>query len=41
MVDHSHAPALALQVDGRVVEVDDDGASLLEVLRDRMGIRGP
>jgi aerobic-type carbon monoxide dehydrogenase small subunit (CoxS/CutS family) len=28
-------------VDGREVEADDDGASLLEVLRDRLGIRSP
>src|SRR5882762_5067350 len=27
-------------VDGREVAVDDDGASLLEVLRDRLGVRG-
>src|SRR5689334_5286914 len=26
-------------VDGRAVNVDDDGASLLEVLRDRLGLR--
>ena len=32
---------IALEVDGRAVEVDDDGASLLEVLRDRLGVRGP
>lgn len=32
---------IALEVDGRPVEVDDDGASLLEVLRDRLGLRGP
>lgn len=30
---------LALEVDGRQVEVAEDGASLLEVLRDRLGIR--
>src|SRR5258706_2176294 len=28
-------------VDGRDVAVDDDGATLLEVLRDRLGIDGP
>src|SRR3989440_5943447 len=28
-------------VDGRPVSVDDDGASLLEVLRDRLGARSP
>jgi xanthine dehydrogenase small subunit len=32
---------IGLEVDGRQVEVDDDGASLLEVLRDRLGVRGP
>ncbi|MGH9149585.1 MAG: (2Fe-2S)-binding protein, partial [Acidimicrobiales bacterium] len=31
--------ALSLEVDGRLVEVADDGASLLEVLRDRLGLR--
>jgi len=31
--------ALAFVVDGRDVEVEDDGASLLEVLRDRLGLR--
>ncbi|MCU1373464.1 MAG: putative oxidoreductase, partial [Actinomycetia bacterium] len=35
------ATRIALEVDGRPVEVDDDGASLLEVLRDRLGIGGP
>jgi aerobic-type carbon monoxide dehydrogenase small subunit (CoxS/CutS family) len=30
---------LQLEVDGRQVEVPDDGASLAEVLRDRLGIR--
>ncbi len=30
---------LALQVDGRAVVVPDDGSSLLEVLRDRLGLR--
>ena len=30
-----------LRVDGRDVEVPDDGASLLEALRDRLGVRGP
>lgn len=33
--------SLAFHVDGRSVEVADDGASLLEVLRDRLGIRSP
>src|SRR5262245_34715566 len=32
-------PAIALTVDGRAVEVPDDGATLLTVLRDRLGIR--
>jgi len=32
---------IPFQVDGRDVEVADDGASLLEVLRDRLGIRSP
>ena len=32
---------IQLDVDGRQVEVPDDGASLLEVLRDRLGIRSP
>ncbi|HVE47642.1 MAG TPA: 2Fe-2S iron-sulfur cluster-binding protein [Acidimicrobiales bacterium] len=32
---------LTFQVDGRAVEVADDGASLLEVLRDRLGLRSP
>ncbi|HVF75304.1 MAG TPA: 2Fe-2S iron-sulfur cluster-binding protein [Acidimicrobiales bacterium] len=29
------------QLDGQQVEVDDDGSSLLEVLRDRLGVRSP
>lgn len=33
------AVPLAFRVDGRAVEVADDGASLLEVLRDRLGLR--
>src|SRR5437899_8934806 len=32
---------LQLRVDGRQVEVADDGGSLLEVLRDRLGMRSP
>jgi aerobic-type carbon monoxide dehydrogenase small subunit (CoxS/CutS family) len=32
---------LSLTVDGRPVEVDDDGSSLLDVLRDGLGIRSP
>ncbi|MDP9074284.1 MAG: 2Fe-2S iron-sulfur cluster-binding protein, partial [Actinomycetota bacterium] len=31
--------SLRFQVDGAHVEVADDGASLLEVLRDRLGLR--
>jgi xanthine dehydrogenase small subunit len=34
-------PCIALEVDGHTVEVPDDGTSLLEVLRDRLGVRGP
>src|SRR5258708_6056044 len=33
------ADAIQLQVDGRQVEFADGGASLLEVLRDRLGLR--
>ena len=32
---------VAFRVDGHDVEVPDDGASLLEVLRDRLGLRSP
>ena len=32
---------IEFEVDGRSVEVDEDGASLLEVLRDRLGLRSP
>ncbi|MBK5222129.1 MAG: 2Fe-2S iron-sulfur cluster binding domain-containing protein [Acidimicrobiia bacterium] len=32
---------IQFEVDGRQVEVPDDGASLLEVLRDRLGIHSP
>ncbi|MBX3314486.1 MAG: molybdopterin-dependent oxidoreductase [Actinobacteria bacterium] len=35
------APTIELVVDGRTVRVPDDGASLLEVLRDRVGAHGP
>ena len=35
------APTLSLRVDGIVVEVPDDGASLLEVLREHLGRRSP
>ncbi|HLT69888.1 MAG TPA: 2Fe-2S iron-sulfur cluster-binding protein [Acidimicrobiales bacterium] len=34
-------PPLTFTVDGRPVEVPDDGSSLLGVLRDRLGIRSP
>ncbi|MDP9418833.1 MAG: 2Fe-2S iron-sulfur cluster-binding protein, partial [Actinomycetota bacterium] len=33
--------SIAFEVDGRAVEVPDDGASLLEALRDRLGLRSP
>lgn len=33
--------SVAFTVDGRAVSVPDDGASLLEALRDRLGVRGP
>ena len=32
---------IPFRLDGRAVEVADDGASLLEVLRDRLGVRTP
>ena len=35
------AAPIQLTVDGRAVTVEDDGASLLEVLRDRLGVRSP
>jgi aerobic-type carbon monoxide dehydrogenase small subunit (CoxS/CutS family) len=38
-VSDASRPALALVVDGRAVSVPDDGASLLDVLRERLGIR--
>src|SRR5258708_26837737 len=37
---YPHRVQLRLRVDGRDVELDDDGGSLLEVLRDRLGRRG-
>ena len=40
-MDPADAPALRFTVDGAEVEVADDGATLLEVLRDRLGARGP
>ncbi|MBW3641994.1 MAG: 2Fe-2S iron-sulfur cluster binding domain-containing protein, partial [Actinobacteria bacterium] len=33
--------SIAFEVDGRAVEVPDDGASLLEALRDRLRVRSP
>ncbi|CAN5144914.1 hypothetical protein BH24ACT1_BH24ACT1_09050 [soil metagenome] len=35
------ADDIAFEVDGRAVVVPDDGASLLEALRDRLGLRSP
>src|ERR1043165_7617230 len=35
------AGVIELEVDGRQVQVPDDGASLLEVLRDCLGARSP
>ena len=35
------APTISLRVDGTDVEVPDDGASLLEVLREHLGCRAP
>ena len=43
-IDRTVAPVearIALELDGRPVEVADDGSSLLEVLRDRLGVRSP
>jgi xanthine dehydrogenase small subunit len=37
----SHPPTLSLVVDGDAVEVVDDGSSLLDVLRDQLGLRSP
>jgi aerobic-type carbon monoxide dehydrogenase small subunit (CoxS/CutS family) len=39
--DRSVVGELEFRVDGRDVRVVDDGSTLLEVLRDRLGIRGP
>ena len=36
-----NTPSLRLVVDGRSVEVPDDRSSLLDVLRDRVGVRSP
>jgi xanthine dehydrogenase small subunit len=41
MVDRGQHPTLQLEVDGRQVEVADDGASLLDVLRTTLGLRSP
>ena len=41
MAARSQPPGLSLVVDGQPVEVADDGASLLEVLRDRRSATGP
>jgi aerobic-type carbon monoxide dehydrogenase small subunit (CoxS/CutS family) len=38
---YREAVAVQLQVDGVQVEVDDDAITLLEALRDRLGIRSP
>ncbi|MBX3287418.1 MAG: 2Fe-2S iron-sulfur cluster binding domain-containing protein, partial [Actinobacteria bacterium] len=39
--DPATAPTVSFTVDRRSVTVPDDGASLLEALRDRLGVRGP
>jgi aerobic-type carbon monoxide dehydrogenase small subunit (CoxS/CutS family) len=41
MVDRGQHPTLQLEVDGQQVEVADRGGSLLEVLRESLGIRSP
>jgi aerobic-type carbon monoxide dehydrogenase small subunit (CoxS/CutS family) len=41
MTDVQQTSSLAFSVDGNDVEVPDDGASLLEVLRERLGLRTP
>jgi xanthine dehydrogenase small subunit len=41
MVDRRQRPTLQLEVDGRQVEVADDNASLLDVLRTTLGLRSP
>ena len=41
MTASSQPPGLSLVVDGQRVEVADDGSSLLDVLRDRLGNRSP
>ncbi len=41
MVDHGQERTLQLEVDGQQVEVRDDGASLLDVLRETLHVRAP
>ncbi|MEQ1786032.1 MAG: 2Fe-2S iron-sulfur cluster-binding protein, partial [Acidimicrobiales bacterium] len=41
MADRSQSARVQLEVDGRQVEVDDGGASLLDVLRSTLGVRSP
>lgn len=41
MTDPAADARLDLEVDGRAVSVPDDGATLLEALRDRLGVRAP
>jgi xanthine dehydrogenase small subunit len=41
MPDRRQPTALQLEVDGRQVEVPDDGSSLLDVLRGALGLRSP
>lgn len=41
MVDHGQQPILQLEVDGQQIEVPDRGGSLLEVLRESLGLRSP
>ena len=41
MVDHGQQAILQLEVDGQQVEVPDRGGSLLEVLREGLGLRSP
>lgn len=37
----SHSHPIELTVDGRAVSIDDTGGSLLEALRDQLGVRSP
>ncbi len=39
MVDHGQGPTIQLEVDGQQVEVADRGGSLLDVLRESLGLR--